>query len=384
MRSTSTPQQPASPRRRHRASLTIAAAVLGPLLAVSPGAAAPPVAPAPVAADPGGSSGPGRTLDLGVQFHGLWSSYSDRGRERVLDKMVEMGATSVRLDVSWAMIQPQRGPIDPDGWGVRFVDRVVGMASERGLDVLATFWLTPPWAGGSSGERSMPADVRDYGRALAWAAERWEGQVSAWEVWNEPNSRDFLADGDPARYTRLLCAAHAAVRDSSAAGAVDVVYGGTMHNDLDWIEGTYDAGAGGCFDVMATHPYQSPSDTGPDIGGGDDEWEFEHIAELGALMRREGDTRPVWVTEVGWSTHANTGDEDPWERGVTRQDQARFTVDALERLRTRHTFVDRVFLYNERAKKGASPHQRGYGILRRGLRPRPVYGAVQDWSQRTR
>ena len=381
------------PRATHR--LAAAALGVGLLAAGLPATAGPAPGPVPTPAASVAStvSGTAASYDaaqrrraargpaVGVQFHGLWTSYTDAERATVLDRLVDMGAGWVRLNMSWAMIQPERGRIDPQGWGVRFVDRVVDMASERGLKVLATFWLTPDWADPEAGSRSLPADPRDYAKALAWAAERWRGQVRAWEVWNEPNSADFLAGADPAAYADLLCAAHDALRASSATGA-DLVFGGTMHNDSDWIEAAYDAGAGACFDVMATHPYQSPSDTGPLSGSGEAEWEFSHLAQVRALMRRHGDRRPVWVTEFGWSSHRDRGDEQPWERGVSKRQQATFTVAALEALRTRFPFVRKAFLYNERARTDAGRHMKGYGLMTHGLRPKPVYRAVQAWVRR--
>ncbi len=389
--------RPSPAASRPRATHRLAAAVVGAglLAAGLPATAAPaPVSPVSTTAAAGVPTSPttasydaqqrrrtARGPAVGAQFHGLWGSYTDADRARVLDRLVDMGAGWVRLDMSWAMIQPTAGRIDPQGWGVRFVDRVVDMASDRGLKVLATLWLTPRWAGPEAGERSLPADPRDYGEALAWAAERWRGQVRAWEVWNEPNSADFLAGADPAAYADLLCAAHDAVR-ASTASSTDVVFGGTMHNDSDWIEAAYDAGAGGCFDVMATHPYQSPSDTGPLSGSGDAEWEFSHLAQVRELMRRHGDRRPVWVTEFGWSSHRDRGDEQPWERGVSKRQQATFTVAALEALRTRFPFVRKAFLYNERARTDAGRHMKGYGLMTHGLKPKPVYRAVQEWARR--
>ncbi len=381
--------------RRHRRGVLLTAltgALVTASLSVPAGAPAAPVessavALGPVAAAPLAARTQERRRrdnlppELGVQFHGLWSSYSDADRAGVLDRLVDMGAGWVRLDMSWAMIQPTAGRIDPDGWGVRFVDRVVDMAAKRGLKVLATFWLTPDWAGPKAGERSLPADPRDYGRALAWAADRWAGQVQAWEVWNEPNSKDFLAGANAAAYADLLCAAHDAVRPATAGGP-QLVFGGTMHNDSEWIDAAYDAGAGACFDVLATHPYQSPSDTGPMSGSGESQWEFSHLAEVRALMRRHGDTRPVWVTEFGWSSHSDRGGEQPWERGVSRRQQGTFTVAALEALRKQFPFVKKAFLYNDRARTDAGRHMKGYGLMTPRLKPKPVYRAVQRWAGR--
>ena len=46
---------------------------------------------------------------VGVNYHGLWWDMTPSRRAAVLDKLAATGAGWVRLDVSWAMLQPQ-GP----------------------------------------------------------------------------------------------------------------------------------------------------------------------------------------------------------------------------------------------------------------------------------
>ena len=152
---------------------------------------------------------PKRRTQLGIQFHGVWSHYDHNRRAQVLDQLVRSRAKWVRIDVSWAMIQPNRGSYDLR-WGVPLVDDVISQARERGLKVLVMFWRTPAWANGGKGELVAPDRASDYARAFGWAARRWAKQVKAWEVWNEPNSGDFLVGADPRTYTKLLCAAHPA------------------------------------------------------------------------------------------------------------------------------------------------------------------------------
>jgi hypothetical protein len=378
-------------RARWRRAAVAGLSVL--LVPVSAGAA--PVAgstdsvQAPVLASPDVVAAPGvgrpvqraafRRPAVGVQFHGLWSTYSDTERAGILDKVAAMGATWVRIDISWAMLQPTRAPIDPDAWGPQQVDKVITMAHRRGLKVLGTLWLTPPWAHPLAGERSGPADPRSYARALAWAARRWQGKAQAWEVWNEPNATEFFAGANPNRYARLLCASYRAVQAAPGPPAARIVYGGTMHNDVDWIRRTYQAGVQGCFDIMATHPYQSPADTSATSGAGASMWEFKHLRHVRSLMLRHGDRRPVWVTEFGWSSHRNRGGEANWERGVTRRQQAVYTVNALRLLRREFPFVRNAFLYTDRANPAEGIHQAGYGLLTHRLRPKPVYHALRGY-----
>jgi hypothetical protein len=318
-----------------------------------------------------------RKVTVGTQFHGVWSSYDDTERAAVLDRLKRMGARWVRIDMSWATLQPTSRTSYDMAWGVPFMDRIIKMANDRGLRVLGMLWLTPRWAQPTHGERSSPANPADYGRALAWAAKRWQGKVQAWEVWNEPNSSDFWVTESPVQYTRLLCAGFNAVqRSGSTAG---IIFGGTVHNDVEWISRAYNAGAKGCFDRMATHPYVGPANASPSSGGENDPWDFNRLAAVRQLMLSHGDRRPIWLTEFGWSSHANTGTEKPWNMGVTEAQQASYTVSALKLLRERHPYVTAAFIYNEREKETSDVHQNGYGIMRKDGSAKPVYSAVKQY-----
>jgi hypothetical protein len=307
----------------------------------------------------------------------MWSDYTDPDRAAVLDRLRRMGARWVRLDLAWAMLQPS-GPGAYDmRWGVPFADRVIEMAHRRGLKVLVMFWLTPGWANGYAGERRGPTDPQTYANAIRWASRRWARQVRAWEIWNEPNSGAFWTSEDPVAYTRLLCPAYRAVKQGNPRARV--VFGGVQHNDVDWIRRAYDAGARGCFDRMATHPYVGPSDAHPSVASRGEMWEFPHVAAVRRLMLNRRDRKPIWVTEFGWSTHRDTGREPPWERGVTPATQARFSVAALRILARDHRYVRKAFFYNERDKATSNPHQNGFGLLHRDLAPKPAYLALRDY-----
>jgi hypothetical protein len=283
-----------------------------------------------------------------------------------------MGATDVRLDVAWAMLQPT-GPNTYDPWGVAFVDRVINMATTRGLKVLVTFHMTPGWANNNRGAWYEPNNPADYARAFAYAVDKWP-QVAAWEVWNEPNATAFWApNADPVSYTRLLCAANAAV-----PAATTVVFSGTMHNDAPWIRRAYQANAKGCFDILATHPYPGLADESP-LAADTSIWNFRHITAIRQVQADYADRKPIWVTEFGWSSHGNTGNEANWNRGVTETQQARYAVDAMKLLRSDYPYVQRAYWYNERNKATSSIHQNNFGLLNRDLTRKPVWTALRDY-----
>lgn len=343
--------------RRAAAVVSLSAALIGSGLA----AAAP------------ASAATGRP-EVGVQFKGMWSDYTDTQRAAVLDKLAAAGVDTVRIDVSWAMLQPT-GPDAYDPWGVGFVDKVITMARNRGLTPLITLWMTPAWANGGRGDRVLPDNPADYARAARWAAAKWAGRVGAWEVWNEPNSDDFMVGASPTAYARLLKAAYPAFKAGDPKATV--VTGGTVYVDTDWIAQMYAAGAGGSFDAIAVHPYMGIADQAPETPDDGTEWTLAHVAALHDLMVRHGDgAKKIWLTEMGWSTHPNAPGTANWNRGVSEQVQADYTARAVRFVGAKLPWVAKMFFYTERDQVDSHLQDNNYGILRRDLTPKPVYGAL--------
>ncbi|HVQ95726.1 MAG TPA: family 1 glycosylhydrolase [Mycobacteriales bacterium] len=350
--------------RRLAAGVVAVAVTAGVVGAAGTASAATPAA-APAATTP---------LSVGVQFHGMWSMYTDAQRVLVLDKLKAAGSHSVRLDVAWPMLQPT-GPGSYDAWGVGFVDKVIGMANARGIKPLVTLWLTPSWANHGQAERVLPDNPADYARVATWAAARWNNKVVGWEVWNEQNSPDFLEGADPVAYTRLLRAAYPAFKAGSAA--TPVLFGGLQYNDTDWLRRAYDAGAQGYFDVMATHPYLGVADASPTTPDDGTMWTLTHVQAIRALMVARGDSgKKIWLTEFGWSTHANTATTPAWDKGVTETTQAAYLTQTVNYVRANYPYVSRMYWYNDRDLTDGGIQVQNYGLLHRDLTAKPALTAL--------
>jgi hypothetical protein len=318
---------------------------------------------------------------VGVQFQGTWSTYTDAQRAELLDKLVAMGIRTVRIGISWAMIQPDAPTAGDPGWnwtwGIPRVDRVIAMARARGLVVHATFGRTPSWANGGKGETTAPANLADWRRAVAFVAHRYAGKVSSWEIWNEPNLPKFLTGASPTTYTRLLCSAYPIIHRQSPA--TPVVFGGVSGNDWQFISDAYQAGAKGCFDVLAVHPYQrwgyAPGAPAP----GPEPWYFSNVTLVRGVERDNDDLKPIWFTELGWSTHANTAQLPEYQRGVTEQTQARYLVRALQLTRQRYPYVARVYIYQARDETGFTIENNNFGLFTTTLQPKPAVAAVRRY-----
>jgi hypothetical protein len=311
---------------------------------------------------------------VGVQFHATWADYNDAQRIAVLDALAAAKVGWVRIDLGWrAFEETGKGQIAQ--WQVDLVDKVVNQARARGIKVLGTVLDTPAWANGGGGTNVPPSNVNDYADFMRWMAAHFKGRVSAWELWNEPNLSDFWSTKDPTSYASLVKAAYPAIK-SQDPGAL-VVAGVVSGNDDPWLARMYNAGAGGSFDVLSVHPYQGPADGPPETADGGNTWQMDHVRAVHNLMVARGDgAKQLWATEYGWSSHANTGSEPSWKKGVTEQQQADYLVRSITWFGNAHPYVSNVFWYNEREKATGDPQEDGYGILRRNLTPKPAYTAL--------
>lgn len=314
--------------------------------------------------------------EVGVQFHALWSDYTDQERVAVLDKLAAAGVTWVRIDLGWQSLQ-ETGRDSYSQWYVDLADRTIDLARARGISVLATLWATPSWANGGAGRHVPPTDPADYARVARWAATHFNGRVGAWEVWNEPNHPSFWS-GSAADYTALLKAAYPAFK--LGAPATPVVLGGPSYNDTDWLQEMYEAGGQGSFDIMATHPYQGPADLAPEAADDGTIWRLNHVTAVHELMQEYGDgDKQIWFTELGWSSHPNTGSEKEWQRGVTEEQQADFLVRTIKHVSANFPYVTNMFWYNERNRASGKVHLDNYGLLNRDLSEKPAYVALRDF-----
>jgi len=152
--------------------------------------------------------------------------------------------------------------------------------------------------------------------------------IEAWEVWNEPNVGSFWTEGDPdpQEYARLLKLIGTAIHKADPRAKV-VFAGmpeprGTRPIPADeFLDDVYEVpGVEEAFDVVAAHPYAAS------VRGVD-----RRLGRLRAVMRRNGDDeKPLWITELGWSS---TGIDHYLVKNL--ETQARLTRATIAMLRER-------------------------------------------------
>lgn len=284
------------------------------------------------------------------------------------------GAGWVRIDVDWSAIENRQGTFD---W--RYVDRAVAAASRYHLQVLALLAYTPAWARpANTTDKHPPTDATDMAAFAGVAAARYAARgVTAFEIWNEPNSRNFWQPRPSAQaYAALLTTVAPAVR-AAAPGAVIVSGGlapaidasnGSEISPVTFLERVLAAGGGDHLDAVGVHPYSYPALPSDQSTSA---WNtFVRLPLVHQVLTDAGlDDRPLWLTEVGAPTGTHS-------RAVDEARQAEIVVDAIATARTL-PWVQRTFVFTQRdSGDNAGDIESQFGLRRYDGTPKPAYDAL--------
>jgi hypothetical protein len=247
---------------------------------------------------------------------------------------------------------------------------------------------------GSECAAVLDAYLPDYARFLAALVNRYKGDVSYWEIGNEPDVDPQLVPSDSPfgcwgktddpyyggeRYGRMLQAVVPAMR--AANPDVKIVAGGLLLDRPEtidpsgarpelFLEGMLRSGAASAFDIVAYHAYlyySSPTSDSDQIPG--EAWTSLGGRVMGKArylrdtMARYGVSKPLWLNETGvLSTLSST---DVFES----------QADMLARIMSRAAAggIQQVSWYTLEG-----PGWRNAGLLDESQSPRPAYTAYQQ------
>ncbi len=201
-------------------------------------------------------------------------------------RMNEAGIGWARTDFDWTSVQRSKG----GEFDFARFDRTVQLAVDAKITILPILDYDTPWARPVIDHLD---DWRSYVRAIV---TRYKDRLRFWEVWNEPDLKQFWRqDPNPAEYTVLLKATYEEIKRIDPE--LKVLLGGLSGIPFEFIEGIYKAGGKDCFDIMNVHPYRYPA--APEVHSLVDD-----LDKLRDLMSRYQDSaKPVWITEIGYPTH---------------------------------------------------------------------------------
>jgi hypothetical protein len=216
------------------------------------------------------------------------NKYSDRkDLVKVVNLMKEAGVGWVRMDFLWEDIEPGQGKFDFAKY-----DYVVGLLAQNNIRILGILDYSADWASACKRWNCPPSDNKlfiDYATAVV---SRYKDKVKFWEIWNEPDSYVYWSAQDGLKsYCALLKEAYVALKKVDPECKV---LNGGLANGPASVNRLYDSGAGGYFDILNIHFFESPLHSNA----------IKAVAAYPKLaykiMARNGDgAKKIWVTEIG-------------------------------------------------------------------------------------
>jgi Cellulase (glycosyl hydrolase family 5) len=213
----------------------------------------------------------------------------------------QLHARVVRVELSWAELEP-RGPNEIDPKALAFTDRLVSDAAAAGIGVIALVESTPCWVSSApspvlkkcsptqqtSANTWPPTDLSRFAAFVGYLAGRYGTRLAAIEIWNEPDhiNEAYLAGPNKARnYAALVRAAYPAIKQANPG--VTVLAGSLVGSSGVFLRALYAAGIKGYYDGLAIHYYDLT---------------LASVREIRQVQLANGDSKPLWLDEFGWSS----------------------------------------------------------------------------------
>lgn len=326
---------------------------------------------------------PGSRLIVGVVANSLDDNVT---RQQGLARQV--GVHWLREEFRWPVIEPSRG-----SWSFRRYDSLVSDAARRGLRILPLLLQSPRWL--TRHVLALPPSLSLWRSFVTHVIARYGPGGRFWvehphldarlapsvyEIWNEPYNAAFSFGGPaPARYARLVQATVSAGRRVAPSVrflmAADTHYAASDGSSRNWLDDLFAAlpSLGTYIDGLAVHPYtlgDPASTSGPRDG------QFARIDDLEATLVAHGvSARPLWVTEVGWSTCTQR------PACVSEKTQAQHLASLFRVAGTLYASrIDAIFVYSLHdlyLPDPADPYL-FYGVLRRNASHKPAWAVLDE------
>ncbi|MFL5626128.1 MAG: glycosyl hydrolase, partial [Ktedonobacteraceae bacterium] len=300
------------------------------------------------------------TQDAASPF-GVGAHFMGGNNPGLAQLITTMGIGSVRDDAPWAMIEKA-----PGSYSFNNIDPSMQLMQQNNIDPLLILDYNNRFYdnGNTPYDNAGLTAFANYARALV---THYGPQLKAVEVYNEYNG--MLSTGPCARkpscYAQMLRYTYQAIK--SIRPDVTVVGGAVFYADLHWFSELFQSGALPYMDVISDHPYAAFYITSPELQGIE-----EQMRQLQDLVKHynHGQAKPIWITEIGWSTSS---------LHVSERTQANYLVRST--ILSLAAGVQKIFWYDFlNDGTDTSQLEQNFGLLRKpdahGLyTPKPAYVA---------
>jgi hypothetical protein len=304
----------------------------------------------------------------GVALH-PWRMETAEIRERMFAGIEAAGVRWARVDLRWVLVERNGPAIESGHADWREMDAIVEAADRHHVKLLPIVGSTPRWASAGGDLWEYP-DSEPFEDFFAAALERYP-QITAWELWNEPNFVRFSKPWpSPAGFVELLRSARRA-RNEVGSRARLIAGGIAPGGQIDvhsWLNEVAMRGGLDYIDGLGFHPYSAAQPDDPRS------WMMQLEALHFRLAQLGTPNLPLWLTEYGAPAMSVANGYAP---PLTEAQQA----DRLRRafaLAARFDWIQNLtwYEYRDSCSNSADPECR-FGLVRADLSPRPAYTAIR-------
>lgn len=219
---------------------------------------------------------------------------------------------------SWPGVSWQDLHIAPGQFNWLPLDRIVEKATSEGVEILYTFGYVPRWASRKPNSpcgivpagTCHPPDMSAWREFVTAIVGRYGKVIKQWELWNEPNSKNFWG-GTEQDLIRLAEVAYPTIHE---AGGILLSPAPQGMNADKWLRAYFIEGGAQFTDVVSFHGYLH----------GEPELISDLVNRIRRVAREAGlEHHAIWDTEHSWGDWS-------WPYGSSEQDRstwlARFIV----------------------------------------------------------
>ena len=305
-----------------------------------------------------------------LHWNNPWNNYKyscTADLERTVALMKNAGVGWVRMDFLWAEIEPEAGQFVFNKY-----DGIVDLLIDNGINILGILDYSADWAKSSPEWNCPPRENKLFVNYSKMVIGRYKDKIRYWEVWNEPDSHTYWAKQDGLKsYCQLLKEVYIAAKE--VYPECKILNGG-LSGGLANVNKLYDNGAGGYFDILNIHIFESPIHPGAIKG-------VTAYPELAyKIMSRNGDAhKKIWVTEIGCPGVMAKSGVNNWWMGAnpSEEEQAQWVKQVYTGL-LKTNAVEKVFWAFFRDCKGHWGNGIDYfGLVRWDFSVKPSFKAYR-------
>ena len=329
--------------------------------------------------------------NIGIQIH-----LRDEDQDWLFAHLTGLGVGWVKVQLSWKLYEPAPGEFHAERFAE--LDAFIDRANDENIQILLGISKAPEWSRPTPEMDGPPTDFPLFETFTAYVANRYQGQVQAYELWNEPNlQREWNGRSlSAADFVTLMQFGVNGIRQfdsevvviSGAPATTGINDGITAVDDRVYLQQMVANGVGNIVDGIGAHPYgaanppnssfASPSTVTTSHNEHPSFFFQDTLNDYALILAQSGVNKPIWVTEFGWGSFEtiapNVPEEVAFMAQISEWQQAEYIARAFE-LGQFQESVGPMILWNLNFAPllGEDFSESGYSILGTDGAPRPSY-----------